>query len=161
MRYTAKLTGMALLAAGLLYNSLLPLAQAADDDKDAKKSDKPSAGAKTAVAVFRLRGEIVETPGEAGFLFGVSHNVSLKDLVTRLTKAADDDAIKAVVLSLEGAHPSTSQTEELRQALARLREKGKKVYAHADELTMGDYALLAGVDRLSLVPTGDLWLTGL
>jgi protease-4 len=162
MRYTTKLALFALLAGGLAL--IAPAAQAKDAD-DAKKEDKKSAKesgrTKTTVAVFRLRGDIVETPHEAGLLFGVEHHVSLKDLVTRLTKAADDDAVKAVVLSLEGAHPSTAQTEEVRQILARVREKGKKVYAHADELSMGDYALLSGVDRLSLVPTGDLWLTGL
>ncbi|HET6881679.1 MAG TPA: signal peptide peptidase SppA, partial [Pirellulales bacterium] len=159
---TTKLAIFVLLAGGL---SLTPSTASAKDSDDAKKEDKKSAKEssrpKSTVAVFRLRGDIMETPPEGGLLFSIEHRVSLKDLVTRLTKAVDDDTVKAVVLSLDGAHPTTAQTEELRQVLARIREKGKKVYAHADELSMGDYALLSGVDRLSLVPTGDLWLTGL
>ncbi|HVX10870.1 MAG TPA: signal peptide peptidase SppA [Pirellulales bacterium] len=184
MRSTAKRIGMAAFAAGLLWT--FSAAFAADDEKEkqpadkqttedkdakksekrsagkeAKKSDKPSTASKNSVAVFRLRGDIVETPREGGILFATEHSISLKDLVARLTKAGDDEAVKAVVLSLEGAHPSISQAEEVRQVLSRVREKGKKIYAHVDELSMGDYALLAGVDRLSVVPTGDLWLTGL
>lgn len=160
MRATIKLAGLALLACGL---ALTTLAAAKDTDagrKD-KKAEKETARTKATVAVFRLRGGIIETPREGGLLSGLEHQVSLKDLIARLNKAADDDAVKGVVLSLEGSHPSAPQSEEIRQALLRLREKGKKVYAHADELSMSDYALLAGVDRLSLVPTGDLWLTGL
>ena len=51
--------------------------------------------------------------------------------------------------------------EELRQVIAQIRAAGKEVYAHADELSMGHYVLLSGVSRISLVPTGDVWITGL
>ena len=159
MRYRCKVLSLVFLAAGLG----LPLAQADDKEKndDKKVAQKESGRSKAAIAVFRLHGSVVETPREAGFLFGSEHNVALKDLVARIKMAGDDETIKAVVLSLEGAHLSTSQIEELRQALSRLREKGKKIFAHADELSMADYALLASADRLSVVPTGDVWLTGL
>jgi protease-4 len=150
----------------LAFGLLLPIGhlaaaeRKADEKTDDKKAEKESTG-KAALAVFRLRGAVVETPGESGLPFGSEHSVALKDLIARIKKAADDEAIKGVVISLEGGHLSIAQTEEVRQALSRLREKGKKIYAHADELSMADYALLAGVDRLSLVPTGDLWLTGM
>ena len=158
MRNALKIISLTFLTAGLLSS----LARAAEQEnkKDDKKTSEKESG-KATVAVFRLRGSITETPGESGLLFGSEHSVALKDLVARVKKAADDDSIKAVVLSLEGAHLSTSQTEEVRQALSRLHEKGKKLYAHADELSMADYALLSGADRLSVVPTGDVWLTGM
>lgn len=161
MRPTIKLAGLALLACCLALTSIATAKDTDASNRKDKKSEKEAPRAKATVAVFRLRGAIVETPRDGGLLSGLEHQVSLKDLVTRLNKAADDEAVKGVVLSLEGGHPSVSQAEEIRQALAHLHDKGKKVYAHADELSMGDYALLAGVDRLSLVPTGDLWLTGL
>jgi protease IV len=159
MRCTFKIVGLALIAAGLI----LPSAHAADEKEkndDKKSADSESSG-KATVAVFRLHGEVTETPGEVGLLFGSEHGIALKDLVARIKKAADDEAIKGVVLSLDGARLSTSQSEEVRQALSRLRDKGKKFFAHADELSMADYALLSGADRLSVVPTGDVWLTGL
>src|SRR5205814_10378557 len=61
----------------------------------------------------------------------------------------------------DGATIGTAQREELRQALSKVRAAGKEIYAHADELHMGDYALLAGATRLSIVPTADVWVTGL
>src|SRR5437899_8389638 len=45
--------------------------------------------------------------------------------------------------------------------MKKLHDAGKEVFAHADSLRMPDYALLAGASRLSVVPTGDLWVTGL
>ncbi|HEX7450516.1 MAG TPA: signal peptide peptidase SppA [Pirellulales bacterium] len=146
-----------LLAAVVLLSGLATSLVRADD----KKSEPKNADSKAVVAVFRLTGAITESPGESSILSATEHTVALKDLVARLKKAGDDDAIKAVVLSLDGSGLSTSQIEELRQVIARLRDKGKEVHAHADELSMSSYALLSGSTRLSLVPTGDLWLTGL
>ena len=45
--------------------------------------------------------------------------------------------------------------------MASLRAKGKEIYAHADSLSMREYVLLSGASRLSVVPTADLWVTGL
>src|SRR5207237_1802061 len=68
---------------------------------------------------------------------------------------------KAVVVLLEGSQVGTAQKEELRQAIKKVRDAGKEVYAHSDSLHMGEYALLCGASRLSVVPTGDLWITGM
>ena len=45
--------------------------------------------------------------------------------------------------------------------MAKVRAGGKEIYAHADSLTMSEYVLLSGASRLSVVPTADLWVTGL
>lgn len=155
MRPMLKHLSLVWLAAGLA----MPLAYA--DDKDTKNDEKKTnEKSKATVAVFRLRGSVLETP-HGGGLFATERSVALKDLVARIKKAAGDDAVKALVLWASGGHLSTSQSEEVRQALVAVRAKGKKIYAHADDLSMGDYAFLSVADRLSLVPTGDLWLTGL
>ena len=52
------------------------------------------------------------------------------------------------------------QAEEIRQRMADLRAAGKDVYLCADGLTMQDFVLAAGATEISVVPTGDLWLTG-
>jgi protease-4 len=139
------------LAAGIALPAA-PAALAADKDK---KSDKPI------VAVFRLDGAVTEEPNADDLGFGGDKSVSLKELVERLNKAAGDDSVKAVVLAVEGGAIGTAQREEIRQAMAKVRAGGKAIYAHADSLHMGEYALLAGATRLSVVPTGDLWVTGL
>ncbi|HEX4590619.1 MAG TPA: S49 family peptidase, partial [Gemmataceae bacterium] len=133
-----------------------PLSQAAEKDKGKDKTSD-----KATVAVFRLEGAVTEPPRADDFGFGGDRMVSLKELVERIDKAAGDEKVKAVVLMLDGATVGTAQREEIRQAMGRLKKAGKEIYAHADSLHMGEYSLLAGATRLSLVPTADLWLTGL
>jgi protease IV len=126
----------------------------ADDAKSDKKSTP-------VVAVFSLNGAVTETPAADDFPLGGGNAVSLRELIVRLDKAAKDPAVKAVVFLLDGATVGTAQKEELRQAMGRVRAAGKEIYAHADSLQMGEYALLAGSSRLSVVPTADIWVTGM
>lgn len=126
-------------------------------DKDEKKGNS----GKATIAVFRLNGAITEAPADETLFFASTKAVSLKDLVARIEQAAKDDAVKAVVLTQEGGSAGAAQKEELRQAIAKVRTAGKDVYAQADSLSMGQYVLLSGASRLSVVPTGDLWVTGL
>src|SRR5262249_12807837 len=100
-------------------------------------------------------------PTDETFPFGGEQSTALKDLVQRMHKAAEDKNVKAVVITLSDFGAGYAQIEELRQAIARLRSAGKDVYAHSDSLGMGEYGLLCGATQLSVVPTGDLWLTGL
>ena len=138
------------------------MASAREDEKsqDSKKEAKP-AETKAKVAVFRLAGNVTETPPEESFSFGAVTGVSLKDLVTRMKKAGADPEVKAVVLLHEGGSIGRAQIEEVRQEVARIRAAGKEVFAHSDSLSMQEYVLLSGASRLSVVPTADLWVTGL
>src|SRR5262245_32703716 len=128
----------------------------ADDEKPEKKTDK-----KPTVAVFKLEGELTEQPAPDAFPFGSLNQTNLKELIAHMNKAADDSQVKGVVVLLEGASVGTAQKEEIRQAMKKLRDAGKEIYAHSDSLQMGEYALLAGASRLSVVPTGDPWVTGM
>ena len=136
-------------------------AEVAEKDAPAKKDTTEKSTLKPTIPVFRLAGPIGESPVDDTFSFGGPAGVSLKDLVARMKKAAADPAVKAVVVLVEGATLGRAQTEELRQAMAELRAAGKDIYAHSDSLQMGDFVLLSGATRLSLVPTADLWVTGL
>lgn len=123
--------------------------------EESKKQTKP------VVAVFRWSEAVGELPEDDLFSFGTRGD-TLKNLVARLRKASKDDAVKAVAILVEsGGTAGTAQVEELRQALKWVRDTGKDVLVHADSLTMRQYLLVAGASRVSLVPTGDLWLTGL
>src|SRR4051794_19994520 len=141
------------LAAGLL--PFAPAAFAADKKDKDKKAEQPT------VAVFRLTGAVTEQPKADDFSFGDVGGESLKELVERMDKASHDANVKAVVLLADGATIGTAQREELRQAMAKLRAAGKDIYSHADELHMGDYALLCGSTRVSVVPTADIWVNGI
>src|SRR5436190_17219210 len=130
----------------LMTVMLVPVVRA--DEKPDKKTDK-----KPTVAVFKLEGELTEQPAPDAFPFGSLNQTNLKDLVAHMNKAAADSQVKGVVVLLEGAMIGPAQKEEVRQAMKKLRDAGKEVYAHADSLHMSEFALLAGASRLSVVPT--------
>ena len=63
-----------------------------------RQASKRSRRSPSIVAVFRLEGPVTEVPADdLEQMFG-QPGVSLKDLVTRLGKAAADPAVKAVVI---------------------------------------------------------------
>ena len=119
------------------------------------------AGAKPVVAVFRLNGPITESPADESIPLFSPPGTSLKDLVERMNKAAGDDDVKAVVVLADSAQVGSAQVEEIRQAMDKVRAAGKEVLVHADSMGMGEYVLFSGASRLSVVPTGDVWITGL
>lgn len=147
-----------MLSMGLV--ALLPLAGfCAEQEKTAKDDKKTTTNAKPMIPVFNLSSGLSESPEEVSFSLG-DMPVSLKDLVARMKKAAADPGVKAVVLT-PGGGLGTGQIEEIRQAISQIRAADKNVYVHADSLSMGQYLLASGATRISLVPTADLWLTGL
>jgi protease-4 len=131
-----------------------------DSSKTAKAEAKP-APPKPKIAVFRLTGDVTELSPEQTFSLGAVTGTTLRQLVERIKKAGDDPIVKAVVILHEGGSVGIAQVEELRKAMAHVRRAGKEVFANADSLSMREYVLLSGASRLSVVPTADLWVTGL
>lgn len=113
---------------------------------------------KPVVAVFDLSGAVGETP-QGDSLFGPPPP-NLRELVTRIDKAADDPRVRAIVIMADDASFGQAQLAELRQAMANVRSAGKDVYGHGDSLMMGQYELLSGASRLSVAPTGDVFALG-
>ena len=119
------------------------------------------AWAKPVVAVFKLSGPVTESPADESIPLFSPPGTSLKDLVERLNKAAADENVKAVVVLADDAEVGSAQVEELRQSMDNVRKAGKEVFVHADSMGMGEYVLFSGASRLSVVPAGDVWLTGI
>ncbi len=113
------------------------------------------------IAHFHLAGTLTERPQPDPFGLAAGRTESLKGLLERLAKARKDQSVKAVVLTMEGMPIGTAQIEELRAALAKFKAVDKRVFVHIDGLNMGSLALLSSASDLSLVPTADVWLTGL
>jgi protease-4 len=129
---------------------------AADEKKTEKKAE-----AKPVAAVFGIKGTLLETPIPDDPLFGAVGLESLNSFIARLDKAAADENVKAVVLLLSSPELNYAQVEEIREAFDRVKAGGKKIYAFSDSLDTKSYSLVAGADRISVVPTGDLWVTGI
>ena len=148
-------------ASAVLSSAVLALmlagtpAQAAPAEQPAKEKER------TIVAVFPLDGPLTEAPAATAFPMFGPPGTSLKELVARLGKAADDSAVKAVVILPASMSLGSAQVEELRAAMSLVRSHGKEVYVHAEELFMGEYVLACGASRISVVPTGPVLIPGL
>jgi protease-4 len=137
-----------LIALALCYGQ--PAARAADDAKSS-----------AIVPVFNISGSFKEKSMPDDPIFGAIGGESLRGVVARLDKARQDPNVKGVVVLLSSASLGTAQLEEFRAALDRLKKDGKPVFAHADSLHFGGYALLCGASKIAISPTGDCWVTGL
>ncbi len=119
-----------------------------------------NAGGKV-VAHFDLSGPMMETPQNVPPLFGAEPPASLKSLLARFEAAREDSNVKAIVLDVENAQLGFGQIQELRAAIKQFKAVDKPVFVHADMLMTGTYALATAASRVSVTPTGDVWLMGL
>ena len=111
--------------------------------------------------VFKLDGALSESPSELAALLGDGRPKTLYELVSRMEQAADDPDVPAVVILIESPRMGFGQTQEIRGAMGRLRQAGKKVHLFAERLGMGTYLLSTGASDITVVPSGVLMVTGL
>lgn len=152
---------VAILAGALFLGQASGQEKAQNQSQEKAGVEKPARPAKAVVAVFTLSGPLTETPlGEQMALFSAP-GTSLKELVWRMRQAGDDAEVKAVVLLSDGPQLGGGQIEELRQALSYVRSKNKEVLVHSDSMGLGEYALYSAASKISVTPTGDLWVMGM
>ena len=121
----------------------------------AQEADKSAAAT---WAHIELKGSYAEGPQMMG-LFGEASE-SLSEALGRLDKAAKDDAVTGVVLKIDGPQIGRGKLNEFRQAINRVRAKGKKVVAYLDSAGSGDYLVAAGCDEVVMPESGVLMLLG-
>src|ERR1044071_8972750 len=129
---------LALLSIGIAL--LLAATDALGAEGDQPVEQKP----RNVIAVFRLDGPITEVPADDFLQMFGPVGTSLKDLVKRVSKAAADPEVKAVVILPEFPWMGSAQTEELLAALGLVRKEGKEVFVHADSLISRQYVLACG-----------------
>ncbi len=113
------------------------------------------------VAVFELRGRILEKPSSFGWSFDLEMARTLHDWLTRLESAATDDRVKAVVLLFDNPMIGWGQMQELRAACRRLRDAQKDVYCYLEEAGVGTYLLATAASRICMPAAGNLNVAGL
>ncbi|HET6521868.1 MAG TPA: signal peptide peptidase SppA [Geminicoccaceae bacterium] len=97
---------------------------------------------------------------------GLRHRLSQSEILLTLNRAARDPRVAGLYARLDGDGPGLAQIQELRDAVAALREQGKFALAFADsfgELGPGTsgYYLATAFDEVHLQPLGFLGLIGL
>jgi protease-4 len=96
----------------------------------------------------------------------LEETASLRDVLDALQRAGDDARIKGVFARIAGDEMATASVQELREAIAAFRAKGKFAVAFADtfgEFSAGNraYYLATAFDEIWLQPLGAVGLTGL
>ena len=97
---------------------------------------------------------------------GLRRRPTLGELLLTLERAGDDPRVAGLVGRLSGEGPGLAQIQDLRDAVARFRAKGKFALAYTDSFgefgpgTRG-YYLSTAFDQIHLQPLGGLGLTGL
>lgn len=141
------------LGCGWLSFSTAVLAQ---DEKQAEDASKVE---RLEVAHIELKGALREGSELPG-LFGEVEETFAATL-KRLDKAAGDDDVHAVVLHVNGPTLGWGKLNELRQAIARVRKGGKRVFAFLESGMTQDYLLACACDQIVLPEPGLLMMPGL
>ncbi|MBI1947114.1 MAG: signal peptide peptidase SppA [Deltaproteobacteria bacterium] len=88
-------------------------------------------------------------------------NPSALEVLAALHAAADDPDVSGVLLKPRGLSLGWARLAELRGALVRLKESGKKVVVHLESGDDADLFLASAADKIYLVPSGHLAVDGL
>ncbi len=136
-------------------------------------SPKPVVVKEGSVLVLNLDMSIPDSP-EAddplakvqGLLGGtVTRQIPLLRLVRGLERAAEDPRVKGVLvrgnLKAEGYGTTTVALRDVREALERVREAGKPVYAYVDVDGAADFYLKSAADTVLMHPLGELRFLGI
>ncbi len=121
------------------------------------------------VLTLRLNNGLSEHPPEMSLLGGFSSlaaaPLTVRELVSVLDYARNDNSVKAVAVSIEGGEFALSQVQEIRAAVKRFRESGKPTYAYSPSYaeaggSMGAYYLAAAFENIWMQPVGAVSLPG-
>jgi protease-4 len=142
-----------------LLACIVPQAAQADLKVSNDGSTPATASQQETWAHITIKGQYPEGAQLPGLFGNVSESLSTS--ISRLDQAADDKSITGVVLKIEEATIGWAKQNEFRQAIARVRAKGKKVSAWLDSATSVNYLLAASCDEIVMPESGVLMLLGL
>lgn len=82
-------------------------------------------------------------------------------LLTGLERASREPSVTSVLIELDGFHSGMAQAQEVRQAIARLRARGKRVFAYLHVASLTEYFIASAADTIWLDPDGGLQVAGI
>lgn len=124
-------------------------------DKKAADAKKPS---KATIAAMTVKGSLPESAGQMG-LFG-ELEIHLPDLIGRFERAASDSNVSAIILKIQSPDVGPAKLREVRDAIARLRQSGKRVTAELESGSTADYLIASACDEIVMPESGEIMITG-
>ena len=110
------------------------------------------------VAWIELSGTLPESVEPPGLLGTLRPNLRL--FIDRLDQACHDDRILAIVLRPQQTMLGRGQIHELQQAILRVRDAGKRVYAELQIATPSDYLVASACNEIRMPESAFLLLPG-
>lgn len=109
-----------------------------------------------------LTGALPDVPAGGGWrsFFRRTGGPDLPSLLDLLDLAARDPKVESLLVRIERLECGLARAEEMRAALERFRETGRKVVVYADELGLSGYWVALGASSVRLAPTGALNVSG-
>ena len=108
---------------------------------------------------FTLSGTYADTKTVS--TFSTSTTKTLRGLFKKLDILKADDEIAGVIFKIDGVSVGWATLQEIRTKLHDFREAGKETIGYLESGGNAEYLLAATMDRIVLMPTGSLNLTGL
>jgi len=120
----------------------------------------------TVLEVDFERSLLEERPDDPLLDLMVDRGLVIRDVVEGLERAAADGRVKGLVARVGAAPVGIAQVQEIRDAVAAFRARGKWAVAYGETFGEfgpgnGAYYLAAAFDEIYLLPSGDIGLTGL
>ena len=108
---------------------------------------------------FTLGGTYTDTKTVS--TFGTSATKTLRSLFKKLDALKTDDDIAGIIFKIEGVSVGWATLQEIRTKLHEFHEAEKETIGYLESGGNAEYLLAATMDRIVLMPTGSLNLTGL
>ena len=100
-----------------------------------------------------------------GSMLGLQGSRDIVDTIQLIWQAADDSRVKGMFVEIGDESAGLARVQELREAIARFRGKGKFAIGFAQSLGNGshfaDYYLASALDQIWLQPSGDFMVAGI
>lgn len=110
------------------------------------------------VARMTLRGALNDAPSPEGLFGELADN--LADMINRLDKAGEDESLQAVLLRIRTPGIGYGGAQELRGAIRRLQDSGKRVYAQMEQAHTMGYLVASACHEIIMPPAGTVTLPG-
>ena len=128
--------------------------------------EKASVPERTVLEVDFERGVVEHVPDDPVGRYLLKRFMVLRDVTEALNRAAEDRRVVGLVARVGASRMGMAQIQEIRDAVAAFRGKGKPAIAYAETLGEfapgnGAYYLATAFDRIYLQPSGSVGLTGL
>ena len=108
---------------------------------------------------FTLGGTYTDT--KAVGTFGTSSTKTLRGLFKKLDILKDDDEIAGIIFKIDSVSVGWATLQEIRNKFHEFREAEKETIGYLESGGNAEYLLAAAMERVVLMPTGSLNLTGL